>query len=223
MSDEVFDARAKLQRDFQASRHRGQERRLQIATMDHPIRRAVTLFGVAERQPDNLASVCRAHHPQRQGCDRDRPQAVAQPEVDQGARRVRRELNSGAGFLKPLGLLQDADSETVARQRQRRGQSADTGSGDNDDRRGRQLLTPADNSGWGIVQRAFRRPRGVRLQRRVVPIERRAIRANVLRVRSHVAEYVRMIEWRHGADAHELPGTDVNDGDAKIVMKMGND
>jgi hypothetical protein len=32
-----------------------------------------------------------------------------------------------------------------------------------------------------------------------------------------------MIERRSRADAHELPGADFDDGDARIVVKMRND
>jgi hypothetical protein len=32
-----------------------------------------------------------------------------------------------------------------------------------------------------------------------------------------------MIEWRHGADAHEFLGADLYIGDAKIIVEMRND
>ncbi len=32
-----------------------------------------------------------------------------------------------------------------------------------------------------------------------------------------------MIERRFGADAHEFPGADLDDGDARVVVEVGND
>ena len=117
------------------------ERRLQIAAMDHPIRRAVALRGsLAERHAHDFASGLGVEHAQARRRDHVRPQPVFQPEIDQRARGVGRELDAGAGFLEPLGLLQHDDAKTVARERQRRGQPADAGPGDNDDTRRRQDL-----------------------------------------------------------------------------------
>lgn len=66
------------------------------------------------------------------------PQPVAEAERDQGACRVGGELDAGAGFLEPLGLLEHDRTKPVSCQRQRRGQSGDTGACDDDDARGRQ-------------------------------------------------------------------------------------
>ncbi len=89
MRDKIFDARAEFKGDFQSSGDCGQQRRLQIAAMNYPIGRAVALFGAfAERHPHYLASACGAHHPQRRGCDGERPQTVLQSEGNQRARGV---------------------------------------------------------------------------------------------------------------------------------------
>ncbi len=57
MHDEIFHVRAELQRDAEILRHRAGERRLQIAAMDRPIGRAVTLGGrFAERHADDFAA-----------------------------------------------------------------------------------------------------------------------------------------------------------------------
>lgn len=61
------------------------------------------------------------------------PQPVAEPEIEQQARGIGRELNAGAGLLEPLGLLQNDDTETASRQRQCRSQTADAGAGNDDD------------------------------------------------------------------------------------------
>ena len=54
-------------------------------------------------------------------------------------------------------------------------------------------------------------------------VERRAIRADIFFIITHVAEHVRVIEWRHGADAHEFLGTDLYFGNANIIVEMWND
>src|SRR5690348_8128005 len=73
-----------------------------------------------------------------------------------------------------------------------------------------------------VVQSAFRRPRGVGRQGRIVAVKRGAVWANVLGIVAHVAEHVRMIVWRRGADAHEFLGADLDHRHARIVMKMRN-
>src|SRR6202167_1555048 len=82
---------------------------------------------------------------------------------------------------------------------------------------------PAKGLDGGVVQGAFRRPRGVRSQGRIVAIERRAIRADILGVLTHVAIDVRVIERWHGADAHKLFGADIDNRNAEVVVKMRND
>jgi hypothetical protein len=56
-----------------------------------------------------------------------------------------------------------------------------------------------------------------------VAIKGRAIRADVFSVFAHIAEYVRMVVWRCGADAHEFLCADLDDRNTWIVMEMGND
>jgi hypothetical protein len=53
--------------------------------------------------------------------------------------------------------------------------------------------------------------------------KRRAIRADIFDIVAHIAINVRMIEWRQCADTHKLPRADLDDRDADIVMKMGDD
>ncbi len=69
-------------------------------------------------------------------------------------------------------MFQYADAKAAVRQRQRRSEPANAGAGDNDVARGRQLRAPTDNANLDVVQFAFRRPRGVRLQGWIVAIER---------------------------------------------------
>src|SRR5437588_9809237 len=63
----------------------------------------------------------------------------------------------------------------------------------------------------------------VGLELRIVAIERRAIGADEFVVVAHVAEHMRMIEWRRRADAHELLRADLDDRHACVVMEMRND
>ena len=69
-------------------------------------------------------------------------------------------------------------------------------------------------------QRQIRRTRFVMVEFRVVAVEGRAIFADDFVVVAHVAEYVRMVERRPGADAHELLRTDLDYRDAWFVVKM---
>ena len=56
----------------------------------------------------------------------------------------------------------------------------------------------------------------------VVPIERRAVRADDFMLVTHVEENMGMVERWLCPDAHELVRADFNDGNAEIVVKMGN-
>ena len=221
--DKIFHALAELDRNVELPGEGGRECRLQIATMDDPKRRAIAMFGVAKRHTHDFASGRGTEYAQRRRCDRERAQPILKPEINQNARGIGRELEAGAGFLEPLGLFQYDDAKTVARERERGGQSADAGAGNDDHARGRQGTPSRETSDSGVVQGAFRRPRGVRRQRRVVATERRAIRADVLGILAHVAIDVRVIERRHGADAHELLGADIDDRNAEVVMEVRND
>ena len=72
-------------------------------------------------------------HADRLRRDDVRPQPIAEAEIDQEARGIGRELDAGAGFLEPLGLLQNDNAEAASRQRQRGGEPADAGAGNDDD------------------------------------------------------------------------------------------
>src|SRR5690349_16769857 len=60
------------------------------------------------------------------------------------------------------------------------------------------------------------------LERCRVAIERRAVGADLLCVRAHVEEYMRMIEGRVGAHAHEFFHADLDHGISSIVLEVGN-
>ena len=63
---------------------------------------------------------------------------LAETEIDQQACRVWGQLDAGASFLQPFGLLENNDAKAIALERQRRGQAADAGTGNDDGARGRQ-------------------------------------------------------------------------------------
>ena len=74
-----------------------------------------------------------------------------------------------------------------------------------------------------VMEFTFRRARLVRRQRRVVAIERRAIRAHILDVLAHVAEDMRVVLRWQRTHAHEFLSADLDDLNAKVVMEMRND
>ena len=73
-----------------------------------------------------------------------------------------------------------------------------------------------------VMEFTFRRARLVRRQRRVVAIERRAIRAHILDVLAHVAEDMRVVLRWQRTHAHEFLSADLDDLNAKVVMEMRN-
>src|SRR5262249_38306792 len=79
------------------------------------------------------------------------------------------------------------------------------------------------SGGFRLREGAFRRTRSMGRQRRIEPVEGRAIRTYDLGIAAHVEEDVRVVEGRHGADAHELLGADFDHADAGIVMEMRDD
>ena len=84
--------------------------------MDRPIGRAEAAFHVrAQRDAHDLASGTACHHPDGLRRDRNRCETLAQPERDQYAAAVRRELDAGAGLFKLLGLLVERSRGCPAR------------------------------------------------------------------------------------------------------------
>ena len=57
---------------------------------------------------------------------------VLHAEIAEHAAGIGRELQAGADFLEPLGLLQDDDAKAFCRKRQRGRQSPDPGTSDED-------------------------------------------------------------------------------------------
>src|ERR1017187_1642865 len=78
-------------------------------------------------------------------------------------------------------------------------------------------------SGDLVFHDAFGRPGFAGLEVGGVAIQGRAIRADDLAVVAEIEKNMRMIERRIGAHAHELLRADLNDRNAGIVVKVGND
>src|SRR5438128_1819745 len=66
-------------------------------------------------------------------------------------------------------------------------------------------------------------PCGMRIERRIVPVQGRAVRADDFAVAAHVEKDVGMIERGSGADAHELACADLDHRDARVIVKVRND
>ena len=73
-------------------------------------------------------------------------QLLAEPERDQDARRIGRELNAGAGFFQALRLIEHGDAETTLGDRQGGRQPADPRAGNDDGARGRQGSYPCQQA-----------------------------------------------------------------------------
>ena len=111
----------------------GLQRRLQVGAVHHPIGRAgAKARGLAERQAGDLAAVARAHDADGVGRHGARRKPRLQAEFDQDAAGIGRKLQAGAGFFQPLGLFQHDDAKALRRKRQRRRQSSDPGTSDDD-------------------------------------------------------------------------------------------
>lgn len=72
------------------------------------------------------------------------------------------------------------------------------------------------------MEDAAGRVRLVRLQRRIVAIERRAVGADLLVLIAQIDEDVRMIIGNRSAGAHEFLHADFDDAMSAVVLEMGN-
>ena len=75
----------------------------------------------------------------------------------------------------------------------------------------------------GVLVVVVPQDRRMRIERRIVTVESRAIAADDLVLVAHVAEDARVAEGRAGAGAHEFLGADFDHGNAWIVVKVGYD
>jgi hypothetical protein len=107
MQREILHPCAKRNGDVRVGLYCIEERRLQVAAMDDPVRRAVTpLRRFSKRRARQHASGARVHHAQLLRQHHMRLQSVMKTKRDQDARGVRRELDAGARLSELLGLLE---------------------------------------------------------------------------------------------------------------------
>jgi len=135
-------------------------------------------------------------------------------------------LNAGADFAQPLGAFANDGAEAAGGKCQRCGQTADTGAGDDDVTPfGHGLLSPlpANGSGRRGLERMTWRIGFARLQSRIVSIQSRAIGTHLFVGLAHIEKYMRVVERRSCADAHELPDTDRDRRHAAVVLEMRDD
>jgi hypothetical protein len=78
-------------------------------------------------------------------------------------------------------------------------------------------------SGGLVFHDAFGRPRLAGFEVGGVALQRREIGADDLVVVAEIEENMRVIERRIGAHAHELLGTDLDERNADIIVKVRND
>ena len=128
-------ARAQVDGARLGALHRLPQHAMEIAAMHHPVGRAEALERIAAEveqrpglagapEPDLLGRRLRHHL----------AHGRAEAQRDQDARAIRSELDAGADFAQLVGLLEHLDVEAALQQRQRRGQAAEAGAGDQDAR-----------------------------------------------------------------------------------------
>ena len=113
--------------------HRIRQQAVQVAPVQHHMRRAVALArrgAEIEPVPGLAGRPMPDHPPRRQHLDA--LQRLLQAERKQHAGAVRADLDAGADLLQLRRLLVDLDVAAALEQRQRRGQSADAAADDDD-------------------------------------------------------------------------------------------
>src|SRR6516164_4276161 len=103
MRGEVLHTHAQTEHDIEILQRRFAEYRLQIAAMNDPIWRAVTLCRFfAERNAHDFTSSARTENPYPRRRHNVGPQTIGQPKADQDASGVWGKLNLGAGLFEPF-------------------------------------------------------------------------------------------------------------------------
>ena len=130
---DVLELAAKTKLDIRSHFNLSQKCCLQIGAVHHPIGRAgAEGRGFAKRQAADLAAGACAHDVDGVRHHRAPGKARLEPEIDQDAAGIGRELQAGAGFFQLLGLLQHDDAEAFFGERQGGRQSPDAGTSHED-------------------------------------------------------------------------------------------
>ena len=133
MGGDVLELATEPQLDIGIVIDVGLQRALQIGAMHHPIRRAgAKRGGFAKRHANDLTAASRAHQADGIGRDRAMRKPRLQPELDQHATGIGRQLQAGAGFLEAFGFFENDDAKTSCRKGERGRQSSDPGTSDED-------------------------------------------------------------------------------------------
>ncbi len=133
MGDHVFELPTQPQLDIGIVIDMGLQRPLQVGAMHDPIGRAgAKRGGLAKRQTNDFTAASRAHQADGVGRDSAMPKPRLQPELDQHATGIGRELQAGASFLEAFGFFEKDDAKAPARKREGGGQSSDPGTSDED-------------------------------------------------------------------------------------------
>jgi hypothetical protein len=133
----ILNLGAKGHGDVRIGFNRGNQSRLQIAPMDHPIRSAMSpLRVVTERHAhDTPAARAGANH-QPVGNNHGRFEPIGNAEVAKNARRIRRELNAGAYGLDLQRLFKDGYAAAALRKSKCSSEPTDPGAGNDNIVRG---------------------------------------------------------------------------------------
>jgi hypothetical protein len=128
----IGDGRAEPQLDFRMRRHRAGEHLQQFGACHHTPGVAIAARHVGEgdaaQQPAADARTDIERPRRRRGLGK----GIADPETGKDVAHIGRELDAGADLAQPIGALADDGREAALGQRQRRGQTADAGPGDDD-------------------------------------------------------------------------------------------
>src|SRR5690242_1286152 len=116
MNGEAIDADAECEPDIGMRACRLEQRSLQVAAVNDPIRRAEACGGVRQWNAGDLPAVACVQNAHGLRGHRGRAQPVAQSQIDQDAGRVRRQLNAGASLIKPFGLVEDDGAQAAMRE-----------------------------------------------------------------------------------------------------------
>src|SRR5271165_1723858 len=204
------DGRSKFEPNIRAELDDLGEHALEVGAMHCEIRRSPALHRIVELDAHEDGVVRTPHSANGVRSVRDAAHSFEEPEKGQHARSVRRQLQSGAELLEIAGPLINRDAKAALRQSACRCKAADAGAGD--DRTSGHTLRR-------VAQLALGRQADAS-DRVVIDVTGRTVRTDRLGVRPHVNEYVRMVEWRFGAGAHELLDPDFDGWDAWIVMEV---
>ena len=102
-----------------------EQRSLQVGAVHDPVGRAIAAVAASPSGMRAISMPVRALMMLIASGVTIAARAAAEAEVDQNAAGIGRQLHAGAGFLEPLGSLQDDDAETARGERKRGRQTAD--------------------------------------------------------------------------------------------------